>query len=407
MSKPPYPSQKRVRTWEGGFVRLSRDGREVFVIERGINGRAWKVTLDAQTHRQALAELALFERDPEGYRTRAQQRRERAAASAPGLRLDAAALAAFDADAKARVDAGELSPGYVRHTLQPYLRAWADALGGRELRTVTLAELRVTLAGWESARHKRVVALKAFTAWARSAGRLDQKDDPSLWLEVPKVTPRPVADRAFTAEQVATFYAALRDYTYAPGYGDDAPPEAPRLRVDLQPIRDVFLLRALCGMHGTEIERLARGEGRIRVLEGEGEIAAVLEFKHKNGGAHAVSIGCQALAAAQRLQAAGRAPDRVATSRAVARVIAARPELDGFSFERLRHTFVTLSANGGRLVTARAGGVSLDAISQVTGHSIRTARRHYLGVHIPPMVVVPLVLVNADDEIHSPPLLVS
>ncbi|WNG37881.1 hypothetical protein F0U61_32515 [Archangium violaceum] len=392
---PRYPSQRQLRRWDGGLVRLSR-GREVYVIEKWAGGKRHKITLDVRTEREALAELALFERDPLAYRTRKQQRRERAA-DAGGLRLDAATVAAFSADARAKVTRGELSEGHVRHTLQPYLRAWGGALGGRELRTVTLSELRAALDGWTTAHHKRIVALKAFTSWARANGKLDRKDDPTLDLAVPAATPRPVAARAFTAEKIQAFYSALRDYSFAPGYGGDAPEGVPRASVSLQLVRDVFVLRAKCGMHGAEIERLARGEGSIRVLEDEGEIAATLIFKHKRGGEHVVSVDAQALAAAQRLQAAGKAPDRVATGRAVARVIAANPELAGFAFENLRHSFITLGA-GGRTVTAKAGGVPLELLSQVAGHtSTSTTRRHYLGAHIPPMVVLPVQLVNVDD----------
>lgn len=393
---PKYESQKRGRPWPGGFVRLAR-GREVFVIERRIgNGARKKIALDVRTEREALAELALFERDPASYRTRKQQQQERASVAA-GIRLDAETLTEFSEDARAKVERGELSEGHVRQTLQPYLRAWGAALGGRELRAVTLAELNAMLDGWPTARHKRIVALKAFTAWARKTGRLARKDDPTLDLAVPAATPRPVEARAFTAEKVAAFYSALRDYTFSPGHGDDAPEGAPRVTVDLQPIRDVFVIRAKCGMHGTEIERLARGEGTIRVIQNEGEIAGTLVFPHKRGGEHVVSVDAQALAAAQRLQAAGRAPDRVATSRAVARVIERNPELHGFALEKLRHTFITLGA-AGRVVTARAGGVPVELLSQVAGHtSTATTRRHYLGAHVPPMVVLPLHLVNEDD----------
>ena len=394
---PLYPSQKRGRPWPGGFVRLSR-GREVYVIERRVgSGARKKVTLDVRTEREALAELALFERDPLAYRTRKQQRRERAA-DAGGIRLDAATVAAFSTDARAKVERGELSEGHVRHTLQPYLLAWAEALGGRELRTVTLGELRRILDGWTTAEHKRIVTLKAFTAWAREKGKLARKDDPTLDLAVPPVTPRPVAARAFTAEKIEAFYAALTSWRYPRGHKPHRKPTDDSFEiVDLQPVRDVFLLRAKCGMHGTEIERLARGEGTIRVLENEGEIAATLVFPHKRGGEHVVSVDAQALAAAQRLQAAGKAPDRVATGRAVARVVKRHPELAGFRFSNLRHSFITLGA-GGRIVTARGGGVPLEVLSQVAGHtSTSTTRRHYLGAHIPPMVVLPLRLANPDD----------
>jgi len=392
-----YPSQQRGRKWAGGFVRNTGGGREVFVIERTRAGRAWKITLDVNSEQEALAEFALFERDPAGYQTRTQQRQERAAIT-NGLRLDGATLDAFLNDARARVQAGELSAGHVRHTLHPYLMAWGEALGARDLRAVTLAELNVALDRWTTARHKRIVSLKAFTAWARKKGKLSRQDDPTLDLEVPLVTARPVAEREYSAEQVAACYAALRSWRYAPGYrGDRQPEDGELVTVDLQPVRDVFVLRALTGMHHTEIERLARGQGTIRVLKGEGEIAGTLAFPHKRGGEHVVSVGAQALGAAQRLQAAGKAPDRVAMGRAIARAVQAHPELAGFQLENLRHTFITLGA-GGRVVTARTGGVPLEVLSQAAGHtSITTTRRHYLGQHIPPLVILPLQLTNPDD----------
>ncbi|WP_375765674.1 site-specific integrase [Archangium gephyra] len=378
-------------------MRIAR-GREVFVIERRIgSGARKKITLDVRTEREALAELALFERDPLAYRTKKQTRQERAA-DAGGLQLDAPTLEAFSADARAKVARGELSESHVRHTLQPYLLAWAEALGGRDLRTVTLSELHRVLDGWPTAEHKRIVTLKAFTAWARKKGKLDRKDDPTLDLAVPAATPRPVADRAYTVATLEAFYAALTSWYYAPGYrGDAVVGPNDLVKVDLQPVRDVFVLRAKCGMHGTEIERLARGEGSIRVLENEGEIAGTLVFPHKKGGEHVVSVDAQALAAARRLQATGKAPDRVATGRAVARVVERHPELAGFAFQNLRHSFITLGASG-RVVTARAGGVPLELLSQVAGHtSTTTTRRHYLGAHIPPMVVLPLRLANEGD----------
>src|SRR3954466_12338161 len=77
--------------WSGGRVRLA-GGREVFVIERSFAGRRYAVTLDVRTEPDALAELALFERDPTSYRTK----RQAATADGSGpVRVDEATVAGF------------------------------------------------------------------------------------------------------------------------------------------------------------------------------------------------------------------------------------------------------------------------------------------------------------------------
>ena len=288
------------------------------------------IALDVATEAEALVELALFIREPLAYQTARQQRAAKAEELATkGARLDAESIGDFLAYCKGE----KLSDGYVKYTLAPYLREWALALGGKELRKVDgVRELRPILERWKTAGHKRVIALKAFTAWAREeAGKLARRDDPTLDLKVPSVKGRPMAERAFTAEQIEKFYAVLTDYSFANGYDELAhvPEDAPQKTIDLQPIRDVFVLRAKCGMHGTEIERLARGEGAIRVLEGAGEIVATLVFPHKNGGEHVVSVDAQALAAAQRLRALGKTPSRVTTGRAVRRIVTKHPGARG------------------------------------------------------------------------------
>jgi hypothetical protein len=55
---------------------------------------------------------------------------------------------------------------------------------------------------------------------------------------------------------------------------------------EVQCVRDVLMLHAKGGMHGTEIDRLARGERRVKVLQGQGAIAGTSTFIHKSGQAH-------------------------------------------------------------------------------------------------------------------------
>ncbi len=391
---PQYPSQRSLRRWDGGLVRLAR-GREVFVIEKWAGGRRYKIALGVRTEREALAELALFDRDPLAYRTRKQQNQEQARAPA-GLRLDAATLAEFSSDARAKVEQGELSEGYVRHTLQPYLKAWAEALGGKELCKVTLGDLNAILGNWRRARHKRIVALRAFTAWARKTGKLERKDDPTLDLPVPQ----PRAEKSVRAKGYAI---ADVEHTYA--------------ALTSQALRDVIRLRATTGMHDTEIARVADGDAEIREVNDPCGIAGTITFRHlKAGKIHVVSLDAAGLAAARRLAARGspltRAPALLMLKRAHRRLAGdactcgadfakadectARPPIIRPS--ELRHSFATWARGMGKLVRPSDGGVPLDEVAAVMGHtSARTTKVFYEGNEVPPMIALPLCLAHMDD----------
>lgn len=397
------PTPQWIDTWLGGRVRLSR-GKPVWVIERRVGGGARRaVALDVDSEPAALRELAMFEADPVNYQTKRRRREEVARKS---VQLDVETLRGFEQHASERVERKELTDAYVKQSLAPYLGGWAVKLAGRDLRKVSLSDLRQVLKSWPTAQHKRIVALKAFTAWLRAEDRLKRAEDPTLDLVVPTAkSTRSLEERAYSADLIERFYAAMTNYSFPIGYreDDDVPPDAPKTFVDLQPIRDVFLLRAKTGMHGSEIDRLASGDGSIRLLKGHDPIAATLSFPHKKGGAHVVSIDAQTLAAAERLVASGTTPSRVTTGRAIARVITKNekehPDFEGFALENLRHSFITLTA-GATVVTPKGGGVPIELVAQLVGHTnTRTTRRHYLGVHVPPMAVLPLKLVNPDDPV--------
>ena len=55
--------------WQGGRTYLTDDGRTVFVVEKMRHGRRYTTPLDVGSEREALAEFALFVRDPERYVT--------------------------------------------------------------------------------------------------------------------------------------------------------------------------------------------------------------------------------------------------------------------------------------------------------------------------------------------------
>ena len=110
-------------------------------------------------------------------------------------------------------------------------------------------------------------------------------------------------DKGYSMRDVERIYAAISGWESA-RYGWKGTGRV----TEVQCVRDVLMLHAKCGMHGTEIDRLARGEGKVKVLQGQGAIAGTITFIHKSGRVHVQSVDAQALAAAMRLQARGSAP---------------------------------------------------------------------------------------------------
>src|SRR3954467_6350017 len=218
-----------VGRWAGGRIKEAR-GRRLWVIERQVQGVRRAVVLDVNSERDALAEQALFERDPVGFRTR----RQEAAADPGAARIDGETLEAFLKHAEKQ----GLTADYRKHILGRYLAAWGVALGRRDLRRVQLRELRQMLAGWSTARHHRIVALKSFTAWLRESDRLPRAEDPTLDLKVPQaVAEKSVRPQGYTMAEVQRVYAEVAS----------------------QVLRDTICLRAKTGMHDSEIGRVARG----------------------------------------------------------------------------------------------------------------------------------------------------
>src|SRR5262245_38400715 len=103
---------KWVGRWAGGRIKEAR-GRRLWVIERQVQGVRRAVVLGVNSERDALAELARFERDPTDFRTRRQD-----AAADPGeVRIDSETLEAFLEHAKKQ----GLTADYRKHILGRYL----------------------------------------------------------------------------------------------------------------------------------------------------------------------------------------------------------------------------------------------------------------------------------------------
>ncbi|NNB91954.1 site-specific integrase [Corallococcus exiguus] len=363
---------KWVGKWQGGRVREVA-GRMVWVIERQWAGRRFGVALDARSEREALAELALWERNPDGYRTR----RQAAADDAP-VRIDEEVLAGL----MAHLTEKGRSRDY-RRDVRNYLAAWADALGGRDLRKVQLRELRRHLTEWETARKSRIIALKTLTAWFREEDRLKPAEDPTLELRVPpSVAEKGRRTKGYPMKLVERFYAAIKS----------------------QAVRDVLCLRAKTGMHDSEIGRIASGAGELLEVKDPCGVWGTVSFRHKNGRVHVVSLDAQGFAAAQRLQARKSSPRRntvresIGYAAARLRKAVQDDEVMPINPGELRHCFATWSAECGQVVKPTSGGVPVEMVAAVMGHlSTRTTKLFYEGVQVPPMIVFPLRLEHPDD----------
>jgi len=357
-----------VGKWVGGRVREAR-GRLVWVIER----QRRVVALDVASEREALAELALWERAPDEYRTR----RQSAAENAPVV-IDEDTLAGL----MRHLTEKGLSQDYKRD-VRNYLSAWGDALGGRDLRKVQLRELRKLLSQWGTARKSRIIALKTLTSWLREEDQLKASEDPTLELKVPPA----VAEKG---RRVKGYPMSLVERFYR--------------EIGSQVVRDALCLRSKTGMHDSEISRIAAGMGELRDVKDPCGIAGTVTFKHKNGRMHVVSLDGQALAAARRLQARGKSPSRNTVRECIGYAAlrlqdkSAGEKVSPLMPGELRHCFATWAAECGKVVKPTANGVPLEMVSAVMGHlSTRTTKLFYEGVQVPPMIIFPLRLHHPDD----------
>ncbi|NTX41470.1 site-specific integrase [Myxococcus sp. CA033] len=359
----------------------------MWVIERRVLGGRRVLTLGVASEREALAELALFERDPGTYRTRKQATQdatelaEKAAADA--VMLTPELHREFIEDARKE----GLSKDYVEHVLGNYLAHWGVALAGRDLRGVTLLELKKLLKGWKSAEHHRIVALKSFTSWLREEGKLHRSNDPTLDLAVPQAKPeKSVRTKGYSMAEVEAVYAEISS----------------------QLLRDTLCLRAKASMHDTEIARVARGEALLKEVNDPCGIKGTVTFHHKRGDDHVVSLDAQAFAAALRLQARKkpltRAPALLMLKRAAKRLRekCETPEetekIRVIEPGEIRHSFSNWASEYGVLVRPTKQGLPVEEVAAVMGHrSTKTTRTFYKRVLVPPMIQLPLELAHPED----------
>ncbi len=367
-------------TWQGGRTRWGKDGRTVWVVEKMVKRVSYRFTLEVETEAQALAELALFLRDPEAYRTAKTARLEateaEAKAQSEAVLLDAKAIEDFSK----HLESQGRSDRYVKN-VEAYLITWAKALKGRDLRYLKLLDLTKALDG-SNAAYTRAMALKSFCSWLQRRGVLEHGQNVSAALKVDQPrTAKAIEERAYPTDLVEAIYA----------------------RIPTAPVRDALRVRAATGMHFSEIVRVAQGQAKIVRLKDQGEIAATVRFDHKRGNAHTVSVDAPTLAAILRLCAAGDAPSErwihTQLERAAGQLaVETGKAVDKLQPGRLRHSFITWAVTGGSLVASKGGGISLADAARAAGHtSPEITAIRYLGEVIPPLTKLPLNLSHPDD----------
>ncbi|MCP3104636.1 site-specific integrase [Myxococcus sp. K15C18031901] len=360
----------------------------MWVIERRVNGIVRAITLDAANERDAKAELVLFERDPGSYRTKKQAVAEATAAAAKeikkGVALDAENFEAFLRYVKAE----GLTDHYRRYVLAPYLTAWGVALEGRSLRDVSLTELYLLLDKWPTARTPRIIALKAFTAWLRERDMLRLAEDPTAEMKVPPSrAEKNIRPKGYSMEAVEQAYREANS----------------------QRLRDTLCIRAKTGMHGTEIDRVARGEAVLKEVNEPCGIKGTVTFRQlKADMTHTISLDAQSFFAVERLMSYGRGLEDSGIIQSLRRIAERlrskchteeeRRKIVPLHPSQLRHSFSTWARKEGELVRTTKGGLPIEEVSAVMGHtSTKTTKKFYLTEEIPPMIRLPLRLLHPED----------
>jgi integrase len=365
-------------TWAGGRTYVLKDGSTAYIIRRMVKGKSYNITLDAKSLADAETELSRFLDDPTTYQTKSDRQeqlaQQRLAHEQARVALSKDLIAAFLAYLKSAGRTDEY-----RADASRYLNQWRGDLGTTDLRSLDAKTTKRLLTA-RPAKKYRAIVFKSCCSWLVNEGLLDANENPGRHLKVPP-SHRKHDAKGYSIATIERLYRALSS----------------------QYIRDALCLRALTGMHGSELERLASGQGKLEVLSGQEPIAATATFLHKTGEPHRVSLDAQGLAAAQRLIARGSAPAVSSIQEATEQAAkdAQDPSLAEINFGAIRHSVGTWLAEVGEIVTPSGKGLPVELIAQALGHkSTRTTKLHYLSVKVPPLYRTPIRLEHPND----PPL---
>ncbi len=351
------------RKWKGGRVAIGVGGEPVYVLERMVAGQRYTISMDVTSERDADAELALFLRDPSSYQTKSAVRAE---VEHNKLLIDDKLVGRF----LKHLRSAECSEKYIDDTKR-YLASWAEALGDKDLRRQELKDFQSALKAMAGARQQRIAAIKSFCSFLREEeGVLKRAEDATLDLKVPQSKPeKNFRKKGYSMEHVQRLFGGLGDKV----------------------IRDVLVVRAKTGLHGSELRRLVAGRGRVAPVDGHTEIAGTLTVLHKSGDTHIQSVDAETLDALMRLVAHGKIPHDKQINTALDKAARAVGE-ETIRLGELRHSFVEWAKNRGTVVKPLEGGVSLKTVSETIGHKDqRTTKRFYDGTEVPQLIKLPMI----------------
>ena len=410
---------KWIDKWEGGRIAENRHGKQIYYIEserwhKGKRIERISKALGEVTIKQARAQLALFQQDPQAYATPVEHRE--AKYEEDERRKVEDDLAAVYLTDKLIDDfiAVKTSPnGYSgskrkaravcdEHawSLKAYLKKWQEKgpLRDRDLRSVDPDEVRAFVETLGTPGRQWIVALKSLTAWLcykPGTPKLTKEEDPARKLTVPQYQEKTQEERVQQVYDVRELEATYR-------------------HIPSQTVRDVFRIRLATGLHVSEIERISKGDCTVTPVKNGGAIAATVDVKHKSGQEHRMSVDKPTLAALRRLQAANstgykrfddndRSYRGFPTTKTLLRNMKEAHLASGIRrvvIAHLRHTQASLALEYGKLVrpTKKRGGVAPSIVADRLGHSDTSmVQRVYSGVKVPPMIVLPLKLIHPSD----------
>lgn len=330
---------KRVGTWSGGYIRKTKSGRRVYVVERWAKGKRVHFSTGCSTAQGAERELRRWEADPLGYVP---------SVAAEVFELDSGLALAYRAH--------QLEAGLTREWVDEVTRCladWREALAGRDLRHLRLADLTDALDKWPSRRPHRIKAIKGIYRWLRQKGKVDRNQDATLDLKLPPVRPEKLERRKVVpVEDVA---AVLR---HLPATS-----------------RDILHLLSATGWHVSEVRKFSEGGEIVRPMKADG-VLAVLITRHKSGELTKTPILYpEHLAAAQRIRQLKSFPKRMTIARHMIKACEAAG-VPWFGMGQMRHSVLTWGVED--------GGVSVKQVSEFAHHkSEATTRKFYVDLRIP------------------------
>lgn len=347
------------RPWLGGFVRDTKRGKPIYVIEKRIHGALFKVSTRRHTEDGAMRELRRFEADPGNYD---------ATGAVDVLKMTPELVLEFVDWSMAPKPAGRGNSRDWAMSCGRILRDWLRALGGVDLRRVKATEhIKPALRTWTTSIPARVVVLKAFYSWLRKEkGVVKHFEDPTPDVRIPE---RNAAKETATGARDVPFARVQAVYAH--------------LRAD---VRDILLLLTGTGWHVSEVRRFAES-GEIRKDPTGRHLATLVTFHKRKEKAVAGLVHQEHVDAATRLREKGAmlSPNTLAgLMRQANRAAGIKDDERRVFFGDMRHSVGTWAIE--------AGDDIRDVARAYNHESEKMLRRHYVRHAVPRGTVTTRVL---------------